>query len=157
MARYGQGFKDRAVARLLPPESAAVEEVALEIGIGAGTLERWRSDALSRPARERAWTAAARFDAVLTTATLDEAGKSAWCRANGLYPQELTQWRQSATQALAEPAEARASPQQTKHDRRRIKELERELHRKDRALAETAALLVLSKKVAAIFDTGEDA
>ena len=54
MARYGQGFKDRAVARLLPPESAAVEEVALEIGIGAGTLERWRSDALSRPARERA-------------------------------------------------------------------------------------------------------
>ncbi len=157
MARYGQGFKDRAVARLLPPESAAVEEVALEIGIGAGTLERWRSDALSRPARERAWTAAARFDAVLTTATLDEAGKSAWCRANGVYPQELTQWRQSATQALAEPAEARASPQQTKHDRRRIKELERELHRKDRALAETAALLVLSKKVAAIFNTGEDA
>ena len=157
MARYGQGFKDRAVARLLPPESAAVEEVAREIGIGAGTLERWRSDALSRPARERAWTAAARFDAVLTTAPLDEAGKSAWCRANGAYPQELIQWRQSATQALAEPAEARASPQQTKHDRRRIKELERELHRKDRALAETAALLVLSKKVAAIFNTGEDA
>ena len=46
---------------------------------------------------------------------------------------------------------------QTRQDRRRIKELERELHRKDRALAETAALLVLSKKVAAIFNTGEDA
>ena len=44
---------------------------------------------------------------------------------------------------------------QTKQDRRRIKELERELLRKDRALAETAALLVLSKKVAAIFNTGE--
>jgi transposase len=51
--------------------------------------------------------------------------------------------------------EARASPQQTKDDRRRIKELERELRRKDRALAETAALLVLSKKVEAIFDKGE--
>jgi hypothetical protein len=50
----------------------------------------------------------------------------------------------------------RASPQQTQQDRRRIKELERELRRKDRALAETAALLVLSKKVAAIFSTGED-
>jgi hypothetical protein len=98
----------------------------------------------------------ARFDAVLTTAALNEAGQSAWCRANGVYAQELEQWRQSATQALAEPAEARASPQQTRHDRRRIKELERELRRKDRALAETAALLVLSKKVAAIFNTGED-
>ena len=48
MARYGQTFKDRAVARLLPPESAAIEVVALEIGIGPGTLERWRDDARSR-------------------------------------------------------------------------------------------------------------
>ena len=156
MARYGQAFKDRVVARLLPPESAALQEVAREIGVGVGTLERWRSDALSRPARERAWTAAARLEAVLTTAAIDETSKSAWCRANGVYPKELATWRQSATQALAEPEEARASPQQTKQDRRRIKELERELRRKDRALAETAALLVLSKKVAAIFNKGED-
>jgi len=99
-----------------------------------------------RPARERAWTAAARFDAVLTTAAMDEAGKSAWCRANGVHPQELAAWQQAATQALAEPEEARASPQQTKQDQRRIKELERELRRKEKALAETAALLVLSKK-----------
>jgi transposase len=156
MARYGQAFKDRAVARLLPPESAALVEVAQEVGVSAGTLERWRSDALSRPARERVWTAAARFEAVLTSAAMDESGKSAWCRANGVYPQELGAWLQSAMQALAEPEEALASPQQTKHDRRRIKELERELRRKDRALAETAALLVLSKKVAAIFNRGED-
>ena len=92
---------------------------------------------------------------MLTTAAMDEAGKNAWCRENGVYPQELASWRQSATQALAEPDEARASPQQTKQDRRRIKELERELRRKDKALAETAALLVLSKKVAAIFNKGE--
>jgi transposase len=144
------------VARLLPPESATLDAVAHEIGVGVSTLERWRSEALSRPARERAWTAAARFDAVLTTAAMDEAGKNAWCRENGVYPQELASWRQSATQALAEPDEARASPQQTRQDRRRIKELERELRRKDKALAETAALLVLSKKVAAIFNKGED-
>ena len=146
------------MARLLAPESASVEALTREIGVGAGTLERWRSEALSRPARERAWTAPARMEAVLSTAAMDEAGKSAWCRANGVYPQELARWRLAATQALAEPEEARASPQQTKHDRRRIKELERELRRKDRALAETAALLVLSKKVAAIFnkDAGED-
>ncbi len=158
MARYGQEFKDRAVARLLPPESASVAEVAREIGVGVATLERWRSDALSRPASKRAWTAAARFEAVLTTAVLDEAAKNAWCREHGVYPQELAQWREAARQALAEPEEARASPQQTKQDRRRIKELERELRRKDKALAEAAALLVLRKNLAAIFnrDKGED-
>ena len=143
------------MARLLPPESAALDDVSHEVGIGVSTLERWRSEALSRPARERLWTAAARFDAVLTTAVMDEAGKSAWCRAHGTYMQQLATWQQSATQALAEPGEARASPLQTKQDRRRIKELERELLRKDRALAETAALLVLSKKVGAIFNMGE--
>ncbi len=144
------------MARLLPPESAAPEVVAREIGVSADTLQRWRSQALAQPAVERTWTAAARLDAVITTAAMDEAARSAWCREHGAYPQQLQHWRTSATQALAEPEEARASPQQTKHDRRRIKELERELRRKDRALAETAALLVLSKKVEAIFNKGGD-
>ncbi len=108
------------------------------------------------PARGRAWTAAARLEAVIVTAALDEAGQSAWCREHGVYPDELLQWRSSATTALAEPEELRASPQATRQDKKRIKELERELLRKDRALAETAALLVLSKKVAAIFNKGED-
>ena len=156
MARYGQAFKDRAVARLLPPESAALEVVAREVGVGAGTLERWREDAQSRPARGRAWTAGARLEAVITTAPMSEADKNAWCRGHGVYPAELAKWRASCAAALAEPEEARASPQATRADRKRIKELERDLQRKDRALAETAALLVLSKKVAAIFNKGED-
>jgi hypothetical protein len=140
---------------LLPPESSAVELVAGEVGVGVGTLERWRDDAQSRPARRRAWTARARLEAVMATAAMAEADKSAWCREHGVYPAELNKWRASATAALAEPEEARASPQATRADRQRIKQLERELLRKDRALAETAALLVLSKKVAAIFNKGE--
>jgi hypothetical protein len=68
----------------------------------------------------------------------------------------LGNWCSSAAAALAEPEDARASPQATRKDRKRIKELERELLRKDRALAETAALLVLSKKVAALFSKAED-
>jgi transposase len=87
---------------------------------------------------------------------MNETGKSAWCREHGVYPAELGQWRASCTAALASPEETRASPQATRQDRKRIKELERDLLRKDRALAETAALLVLSKKVAAIFNKGED-
>ena len=155
MARYSMKFKSRAVARLLPPESAAVERVAREIGIGAGTLQRWRDAAQSMPVLGRAWTAAARLEAVIVTAALDESGKSAWCREHGVYPSELDTWRISATTALAEPEATRASPQVTRQDKKRIKELERELLRKDRALAETAALLVLSKKVAVIFNKGE--
>jgi hypothetical protein len=141
---------------LLPPHSAPLEVVAREIGVSADTLERWRSQALAHPAAERTWTAAARLEAVITPAALDETARGAWGREHGVYPQQLQQWRDSATHALAEPEEARASPQQTQQDRRRIKELEREVRRKDKALAETAALLVLSKKVEAIFNKGED-
>ena len=157
MARYGQSFKDRAVARLLPPESATLELVSKETGIAVGTLERWRENVQSMPARGRAWTAPARLQAVITTAALSQADKSAWCREHGIYPAQLEQWCASATTALADPQDARASPQATRQDRKRIKDLERELLRKDRALAETAAILVLSKKVAAIYNKGEDA
>jgi transposase len=88
---------------------------------------------------------------------MPEVGKNAWCREQGIYPAELEKWCTSAASALCDPQDARASPQATRKDRTRIKELERELLRKDRALAETAALLVLSKKVTAIFSTSEDA
>jgi DNA-binding transcriptional MerR regulator len=143
------------VARLLPPESANAGTVAEEIGVSVQTLERWREEAQAKPARGRGWSAAARLEAVITAAALDESGKSAWCREHGVYPADLDKWRLSATTALAEPEEARASPQATRADKKRIKELERELLRKERALAETAALLVLSKKVAAIFNKAE--
>ena len=86
MARYGQAFKDRAVARLLPPESAGLEQVAREVGVVVATLERWRADAQSRPARERAWTAGARLEAVVTTASMNEAAKSAAIEARQHKP-----------------------------------------------------------------------
>lgn len=141
---------------MLPPESASLEVVSREVGVGVASLERWREDAQSRPARGRAWTAGARLEAVITTAAMNEAAKSAWCREHGVYPAELDTWRASCTTALSNPEDVRASPQATRADRKRIKELERDLLRKDRALAETAALLVLSKKVSAIFNRGED-
>lgn len=155
MARYGQAFKNKVLAKLLPPNTASLEEVSQEVGVSVDTLQRWRSESLSTPARQRAWSAPARLNAVITTAAMDEASHSAWCRENGVYPQELAAWRTSATQALATPDEQRASPKETAADRKRIKELERELRRKDKALAETAALLVLSKKLEAIFHKGE--
>ena len=156
MARYGKVFKDRAVARLLPPESALVQTISQELGVSVATLERWRADALSTPARERVWTAAARLQAVITTAAMDESQRSAWCRENGVYPTELEQWKQNAIAALSETPEERASPQETRDSRKRIKELERDVRRKDKALAETTALLVLSKQLQAIFQRADE-
>ncbi|QBG83043.1 IS3 family transposase [Xanthomonas oryzae] len=146
MARYGQQFKDKAVARLLPPESASASVLSREIGVSEATLERWLSQALAEPQRERVWTAAARFDAVLTTASMEEVTRNAWCRSNGVYPQALAQWRAAAQLSLVEPGELGGGGRQDTQDRRRIRDLERELQRKEKALAETAALLVLFKK-----------
>jgi len=106
---------------------------------------RWRADGLangSGAGRQR-WTAAARLQAVIVTAAMDEATGSAWCREHGLYPAELDAWKQDAIAGLGEPRAASAA--EARQDRRRVKELERELHRKDKALSETAALLVLAK------------
>jgi hypothetical protein len=147
------------VARLLPPESSAVDVVSREVGVSVATLERWRAEALADPGGEQGgadrWTAAARLEAVITTAAMDAAARSAWCREHGVYVADLEAWKRDAIGGLDEPRGASATD--TKQDRRRIKELERELHRKDKALAETAALLVLSKKLKAVFQEGEDA
>lgn len=144
------------MARLLPPEGSAIDLVSREVGISVATLERWRADAMANGSGGSArWTAAARLQAVIVTAAMDEATRSAWCREQGLYPTELDTWKRDAIAGLGEPRAASAV--EARQDRRRVKELERELHRKDRALAETAALLVLSKKLAAVFHEGEDA
>jgi transposase len=157
MARYGLMFKERVVARLLPPESAPVEEVSNKVGVSVTTLERWRAEILTRPDAERSreWSPAARLEAVIATAALDAAARSAWCREHGVYPAELDSWKRDAISGLGEPRTDDKAV--AKQERLRIKELERELRRKDKALAETAALLVLSKKLEAIFHDGEDA
>jgi transposase len=160
MARYGQKFRDKVVARLLPPESCPVETLSARIGISVSTLERWRAESLAKaaddtPGGATRWTPAARLEAVIVTAAMDEATRGAWCRGQGLYPADLDAWKRDAIAGLGQPDEAETA--ETERDRRRIRELERDLNRKDKALAETAALLVLSKKLSAIFHEGADA
>jgi len=102
--------------------------VAVEVGVNASTLERWPGDALDPPRREsKVWSAAARFDVLLTTAAMDDTGKGAWCRANGVLLLDPPLWRQTAAQSLGDPQDQRVSPSQTTQDRRRIKEPERDL------------------------------
>jgi len=101
------------------------------------------------------WPAEARFAVVLETAALSEIELSEYCRRKGLYPEQVSAWRLACiTGQQTEKAQRQAEREQAKTDKKRIRELERELRRKDKALAETAAILVLRKKLNAYW--GDD-
>lgn len=88
------------------------------------------------------WSAEARFAAIVETATLSEAEIAEYCRKKGLYPEQLIQWKQGFIQT-ENPADKAALKQSQKE----IKQLKKELLRKEKALAEAAAILVLRKKL----------
>ncbi|MBK1707393.1 hypothetical protein CKO40_23395 [Halochromatium glycolicum] len=139
--------------KMLPPHNRPLAELAKEEGISEGTLHNWR-----RQAREQGrllpdgatgpegWSTADKFAAVLESAALNEAELSEYCRQRGLYPEQLQTWRRACEQANDWAAE-RGRRSQAEHTalRREVRDLQRELKHKEKALAETAALLVLRK------------
>ena len=105
------------------------------------------------------WSAQTKFAVVVETLSMSEIELSEYCRAKGLFPEQVKQWREISIQAHAEPGSTSpdaASAQQNKAQRKQIKRLEREVLRKDKALAEAAALLILQKKVRALWGDNED-
>lgn len=105
--------------------------------------------------RPQDWRAEERLNALIETAALGQEEKAAWCRQKGLYSHHLDQWRKDmvAGKGMGESAKSRT---ETRQLRAAIKSLNKELRRKDKALAETAALLVLKKKADLIWGDGED-
>jgi hypothetical protein len=99
-----------------------------------------------RRRRPQEWSASEKFKAVLEAESLSEAELGAFLRKRGLHEAHLQQWREMAQDALAEKSSSPSSRLKKENQR-----LSRELRRKDKALAETAALLVLSKKVRALW------
>jgi hypothetical protein len=139
-----------------------VPQLVRETTIPKDTLYAWRAKArkeargvAAHPSPRGGLSSEEKFAVVVETAALNEVELGAYCRARGLYPQEVDAWRASCLQAnsvrspKAERAESRAQQQQ-------IKALERELRRKEQALAEAAALLVLKKKARALWGEPED-
>jgi transposase-like protein len=109
------------------------------------------------PKKSEKQSASQKFAIVVDTAPLNEAELAEYCRKRGLYPEQVKAWREACEQATAGgmiPASRLREAMSA--DQKRIKELERELRRKEKALAETAALLTLRKKAAAIWEEGED-
>ena len=102
------------------------------------------------------WTPEQKFSIVLLTSTMSEIELSAYCRENGLYPEQVNDWKDGCIKGNAIPCRPGGATTSSKEDKKKIKQLERELHRKEKALAETAALLVLRKKFNALWEESEE-
>lgn len=154
MARYGQAFEERTATRVLPPERSEVRVVAQSVGVSEATQERWRAKAIANGKQTGGRTAAARLEAAVTTASMSEEEKNAWCRAPGLFPSDLFEWRRAKSEALKQTSTGLKMPYGA--DGCCVRKVERELQRKEKAMTEAATPPVLSIKFEAIFHTDAD-
>ncbi len=103
------------------------------------------------------WPAEAKFAVVIETATMNQAELSQYCREKGLYPEQVSAWRKASLNGVAVDAlDSRSHNSALKHRDKKIRRLEKELKYKEKALAEAAALLVLQKKLHALWETEEE-
>jgi transposase len=116
-------------------------------------MGREQDDAASESRTPKSWSAEEKYEVVIQAAGIAEAELGEFLRKKGLHAAQLEDWRrvvaEAAKAALTSGGKARRS--ESKADRKRIHELERELLRKDKALAELAALVTLKKKLAALW------
>ena len=163
--RQSEAFKKAAVQKFHSRGNRKVNEIADELGVSSWSLYQWgKRYAISsgmktknQDRRPQDWSAEEKFKAVMEFDGLKESEQGEFLRSEGLHSEHLAAWKKSM-QASLEPspkpsAEARA---ERAEDKRKILELERELRRKEKALAEAAALLILKKKADLIWGTGEN-
>lgn len=165
MPRYSEERRQAVVAKLLPPHNLSPHEVAGQEGISVATIYKWRKeargegrclpDALGKGAD--GWSSREKFTAVVETAAMNAEKIAEYCRHRGLYLEQLERWRHDCEQAASlSHAERQREADELRQQRQRIRELEKELSRKNAALAETAALLTLTKKAKAIWGEGDE-
>ncbi len=155
---YPEKFKAKMVQKLTAPWAPSATALSDEVGVPQPTLSKWVREAgrvggmpkskrtKTGSKRPQDWTAEEKLEAVVEGASLSADDLGTFLRGRGLHSTHLSQWREQLVAGLKAKRSKKASA-----ETRRIRELERELRRKDKALAETAALLVLKKKVQAIW------
>ena len=168
---YSGTFKRRMIQKMSRPDAPSARTLAEEEGLCQATLSRWLRNAgnlggmkkknhhsepeektTPRPRRPQDWSLLEKLRVLVEAEGMPSEELGAYLRGEGLHESQLEQWRQAALEALEAPRPRRKQTQ----ERKRIKELERELRRKEKALAEAAALLVLKKKVQAIWGDEDD-
>ncbi len=159
MSLYSEGFRERAVQMMMPPNAMSVAQVSRETGVSEQTLYNWRNRfrhegraVPADPKNPENWSGENKLAVVIETAALNEEELAEYCRKKGLYVEQVVRWREAAvagagTETPLSSTERRAFAQ----ERKKTRKLEKELNRKEKALAETAALMVLQKKARAIW------
>jgi transposase-like protein len=164
--KFTQAFKIQAVEKALSrAEGISVFEIAKSLGVGYSTLQKWivksknhelkPIEAMTKEKRPQDWNQEERLNIVIECGSLSEEAINELCRAHGLYPHHINQWKDAFSNGTGMNTELKKQTE-TKKLRNEIKELKKDLNRKNKALAETAALLVLQKKVNAIWGSDED-
>jgi len=159
--KYSIGFRNSILKKVLPPENRKVSEVAKEVGITAQTISSWMEKAKSGtlPQREDESTPASRsmsekLRTIIESKSVPTKQKGAWLRERGLHAEHLPLFEQEVTDIVKEKSEK--EKKEIRDLKKKNKQLERELARKDKALAEMAAIITLKKKAEALWGDGED-
>jgi len=153
------------IEKMLAPNAKTIAELARESGISDSTLYSWKSRASTvgamnppkKPSRPDDWTLDEKVQALAEASSLTNEEFGAFLRRKGLHEADVQRWRRQIEDAFRKGSAGAGKARGNTAEARRIRELEKELRRKDKALAEAAALLVLKKKAQAIWgDEDED-
>ena len=161
---YNPEYKEALLRRMLPPNNESITKIAKEEGLSEQTLRNWRDkarkDGYAAPGKDAVpdeWSTQDKFLIVVETASLNETELAEYARKKGLYVEQIKAWKDACMNANGGIAkEAARLNCELKDSQKERKKLEKELQRKEKALAEAAALLVLSKKANAIWGDPED-
>ncbi len=165
MRTYSEERKKSVLNKLLPPHNKTYTEISKEENIPVSTIHTWvrkHQDkgimVTNKEGKTGLWsTAESRFAVIVETATMTELELGEYCRKQGLYPETIKEWKAQfiTRHADTKPVEPQDKTQ-SKEDKKKIAQLEKELRRKEKALAEAAALLVLGKKLQAFYAEGSE-
>ena len=163
--RFSQSFKIQAVEKALNRSNETTQqEVADKLGIGLSTLGKWiiksrnneleasSLDTMTQEKRPQDFSLEERLNLIIRCSSLEESEMNQFCREEGIFVHHIKQWKDDFTKNQSPSNDVKESKQL----KAEIKTLKKEINRKDKALAETAALLVLQKKVQAIWGSDED-
>lgn len=153
MSKFSSERKEAILVKLLSPDLISIADLARKEGVSDKTLYAWRDQARKSGAFMPNKKHSTHFDrqtkltVVLETQAMNAQELSAYCREKGLYPKQVNEWRDACLHAMEnEVVDQKVVRAQVRDLQQNKKTLERELRRKDKALAEAAALLVLAKK-----------
>ena len=162
--RTSEEYK-KAILRKLSATTLSQRQFAIEEGLAFSTLHKWKTryqidtsdQSVGKPAQPDNWSPEQKFALVLESASLSEIEIGEYCRRKGIYSEQLCVWKHGCIQGNMKINEQKKKIEITsKADKKRIKDLERELARKEKALAEAAALLLLRKKLDALWNENEE-